>query len=136
MLFCQQRKHHLEPFLYLSNEPIQIVIEAKFLEIIFDSKLTFLPHIKYLEAKCLKALSLLGVVAHTDWGADYTALMRIYTSCIRPKLNYGSVVFRSGRKSYLYLRIFLHLVGRQHLQMTTHKSLFQCYHNTQNSLDK
>ena len=30
----------------------------------------FIPHIKKLKAKCQKALNLLRVVAHTDWGAD------------------------------------------------------------------
>ena len=85
----------------LNNELIQIVKETKFLRITFDSKLTFIPHIKYLKPKCLKALSLLRVVAHTDWGADYTTLMRIYTSYIRSKLDYGSIVYGSGRKSYL-----------------------------------
>ena len=44
--------------------------EAKFLGIIFDKKLTFVPHIKYVKAKCLKALNLIKVVANTDWGAD------------------------------------------------------------------
>ena len=101
MHFSQQRKRHPDPLLYLNNEPIQIVKETKFLVIIFDSKLTFIPHLKYLKAKCLKALNLLRVVAHTDCGAEYTALMRIYTSCIRSKLDYGSVVYGSGRKSYL-----------------------------------
>ena len=87
--------------LYLNNEPIQTVQETKMLGIIFDSKRTFIPRIKYLQAKCLKALNLLRVVAHPDWGADYTALMRIYTSCIRSKLDYESIVYASGRKSYL-----------------------------------
>ena len=52
----------------------QVVKETKFLEIVFDSKLSVIPHIKYLKAKCLKAINLLRVVAHIDWGADYTAL--------------------------------------------------------------
>ena len=40
--------------------------EVKFLGIIFDRKLTFIPHIKYLKAKCLKALNIMKVVASTD----------------------------------------------------------------------
>ena len=92
MHFCHERKHHPEPLFYLSNEPIQIVKETKFLGIIFDGKFIFIHHIKYLKAKCLKALNLLRVVAHADWGADYTALMQIYTSCIRSKFYYESIV--------------------------------------------
>ena len=66
MHFCQQCKHHPEHLLYLNNEPIQIEKETKFLEIIFDTKLTFILHIKYLKAKYFKGLNLLRVVAHTD----------------------------------------------------------------------
>ena len=35
--------------------PIPVVEEFKFLGILFDRKLSFIPHIKYLKAKCLKA---------------------------------------------------------------------------------
>ena len=75
MHFYQQRKKHPEPLLCLNNEPIQIAKETKFLGIIFDIKLTIIPHIKYLKAKCLEDLNLLHVVPYTDWGADYTALI-------------------------------------------------------------
>ena len=34
--------------------------------VIFDNKLTFVPHIRYLKEKCVKALNLLRVVAHTS----------------------------------------------------------------------
>ena len=44
--FCQLRKHHNDPVLYWS--PISVVEESKFLGMIFDRKLSFIPHIKYL----------------------------------------------------------------------------------------
>ena len=34
--------------------------------VIFDNKLTFVPHIRYLKEKCVKVLNLLRVVAHTS----------------------------------------------------------------------
>ena len=64
-----------------------------FLGIIFDRKLSFIPHIKYLKAKCLKALNLLKVLSHTNWGADRTVLLQLYRSLIRSKLDYGSIVY-------------------------------------------
>ena len=70
MHFCQLRKAHDDPVLTLDGTPIPVVEETKFLGVIFDKKLTFIPHIKKLKAKCQKALNLLRVVAHTDWGAD------------------------------------------------------------------
>ena len=46
--------------------------DFKFLGVLFDRKLSFIPHIKYLKAKCLNTLNLLKVLSHTDWGADPT----------------------------------------------------------------
>ena len=69
MHFCNKRKMHPDPELKLYNNPIKIVKETTFLGLIFDSKLTFLPHIKMLKFKCLKALDILKVVSSTDWGA-------------------------------------------------------------------
>jgi hypothetical protein len=80
---------------------IPVVNETKFLGIIFDSKLTFKPHIVNLKKKCLKAMNLLRVFAHTDWGADSTTLLRLCRSVVRSKLDYGCVVYGSARASYL-----------------------------------
>ena len=64
--FCQLRRPHNDPVLRLDSVNIPIVEEYKFLGVIFDKKLSFIPHIKYLKAKCHKALQLLRIVAHTD----------------------------------------------------------------------
>ena len=74
---------------------------GKFLGVIFDNKLTFLPHIRYLKEKCVKALNLLRVVAHISWGADQHTLSHPYRSLVRSKLDYGSVVYGFTRESYL-----------------------------------
>ena len=51
--FCQLRKQHDDPVLTLYGSPIPVVQEYKYLGLIFDKKLSFIPHIKYLKAKCL-----------------------------------------------------------------------------------
>ena len=81
--FCQLSKVHDDPELYLYGSLIPVVDDFKFLGIIFDRKLSFIPHIKYLKAKCLKALNLLKVLTHTNWGADRTVLLQLYRSLIR-----------------------------------------------------
>ena len=55
---CQLRKQHADPVLHLYGSPTLFVEESKFLGIIFDRKLSFIPNIKFLKAKCLKALNL------------------------------------------------------------------------------
>jgi len=51
----------------------------------------------------MKALNLLRVVIHYQWGADEETLLHLYRSLIRSKLDYVCMVFGSARKSYLYL---------------------------------
>jgi len=70
MHFCRLRKLHPEPELLLNGTLIPVVEEVKFLGLIFVRKLLFLFHLRYLKNKCMKALNLNRVVAHTSWGAD------------------------------------------------------------------
>ena len=109
--FCNSRKLHDDPHLTLNNTPIPVVKEAKFLGVIFDSKLSFIPHIKYLKAKCLKALNILKYLSNTNWGGDKQVLLRLYRSLIRSKLDYGSIVYGSARKSYLQMLDTVHHQG-------------------------
>ena len=52
------------------------------------------------------------VLSHTTWGADGTTLLQLYRSLIRSKLDYGSIVYGSARKSYLaMLDLLLHHKG-------------------------
>ena len=76
-----------DPNILLGKTPIKVVKEAKFLGLIFDTKLTFKNHIQYLKTSCQKALDILRVVGHTDWGADRIVLLRLYRSLVRCKLD-------------------------------------------------
>ena len=109
--FCKLRKVHNDPVLYLYGSPIPVVEESKFLGVIFDRKLSFIPHIRYLKAKCLRTLNLLKVLSHTSWGADRFTLLHLYRSLVRSKLDYGSIVYGSARKSYLQILDSVHHQG-------------------------
>ena len=63
--------------------------EVKFLELVFDKKLDFKARIKYLKEKCQKALNILRVVGHTDWGADKSTLLKLYRTLVSCAV-YGS----------------------------------------------
>ena len=62
--FCQMRKLHE---VILNNVEIPVVEQAKFLGVIFDKKVSFIPHIKYVKSKSLNALNILKVLSNTDW---------------------------------------------------------------------
>ena len=111
MHFCQLRGLHNDPVLKLDGVEIPVVDQYKFLGVIFDRKLSFIPYINYLKAKCHKALQLLRVVAHTDWGADKSTLLKLYKSLVRSKLDYGCFIYGSARKSYLRCLDSIHHLG-------------------------
>ena len=101
MHFCQLRKMPNDPLIKLEDTEIPVVNEYKFLGLIFDRKLSFISHIKYLKTKTTRSQQLLRVVAHTKWGADRQALLKLYRAQVRSQLDYATFIYRSARKSYL-----------------------------------
>ena len=101
MHFCRRRGLHPDPDLKIYNSSIPVVEQTKFLGVIFDKKLSFIPHINYLRTKCLKAMNILKVVSSMDWGADRHVLLKLYRSLIRSKIDYASFIYGSARKSYM-----------------------------------
>ena len=79
--------------------------------LLFDKKLSFIPHIKALKAKCLKALDVLKVLSNTNWVGDRSVLLNLYRSLVRSKLDYGLNVYGSARKSYLKCLDTIHHQG-------------------------
>ena len=75
--FCNQCKLHLDPVLKTDNTEIPIVEHYKYLGIIFDRKLSFVPHIKCLRTKFNKTIQLLRTIAHTNWGGSKETLLKI-----------------------------------------------------------
>ena len=63
--------------------------------------LSLIRNIQYLKTSCQKALDILRVVGHTDWGADRIVVLRLYRSLVRSKLDYGCIVYGSTRRSVL-----------------------------------
>ena len=46
-----------------------------------------------------------------EWGADSTVLLKLYRALVRSKLDYGSIVYGSARKSYVKLLDPVHHQG-------------------------
>ena len=56
MHFCHLRALPPDPSLMMDGDPMKVVKEMRRLGLVFDSKLSFLPHIRALKARYLKAL--------------------------------------------------------------------------------
>ena len=107
--FCKIRKFHLDPELYLKNHRIPCVEETRFLGLIFDKKLTWVPHFKATKTKCMKALEIL-VLSHTAWGS-YRKTFRLHHSLILSKLSFGCEVFSSATVNRLKIFNSIHHAG-------------------------
>ena len=90
-----------QPHLSLYNTPIQYKDQVKFLGLIFDTRLTWKPHIEQLKVACTKILNLLRVLSHTTWGADRKTLFRLHTALILSKIDYGCQAYASASNSIL-----------------------------------
>ena len=97
MHICQKRRLLLDPQLCLDKSSIPVV-ETRFLEVIFDSRSSFVPHLKNVKKE---ALNILNVIGNIEWGADKKVMLHLYRSLVRCKLDYGCIVYGSARKSYL-----------------------------------
>ena len=58
MHFCNQRKQNAETSIMLDKNPIKVVIEAKFLGVIFDQTLCN-NHVSYFKTNCIKTHDIL-----------------------------------------------------------------------------
>lgn len=63
MLFTNKRGLSLEPVININGVKLSVSLEHKFLGIILDTKLTFVPYLKHLKARCLKTMNLLKLLS-------------------------------------------------------------------------
>ena len=94
VIFSHRKFHNIN--LSLNNQPIKVDNKAKFLGLIFDSRLSWKDHITYLEEKCKKRLQLMRAVAGNSWGANKKVLLTIYRSLIRSVIDYGAIAYNSA----------------------------------------
>ena len=97
-------KHHCSKTsanLTLNGSNIKSVESYKHLGVTFDSSLSWKPHIKELRIKCSKVLGLMKHLSHKTWGADRTTLLRLYTSLLKPKIEYGCEAYASAKLNLL-----------------------------------
>ncbi|HMG39082.1 MAG TPA: reverse transcriptase domain-containing protein [Nitrososphaeraceae archaeon] len=85
----------------IDQDQIKMDSKVKFLGVIFDSKLSWKPHIDYIIEKCKKRLNLMRAISGYGWGACKKTLLTIYRALIRSILDYGDVAYSAACKSYL-----------------------------------
>ncbi|GBN33067.1 hypothetical protein AVEN_7606-3 [Araneus ventricosus] len=56
--FCRKRNLHIDPVIHIQHVAIPVVDDIRFLGVILDLKLTFLPHTLHLRKKCERSLNI------------------------------------------------------------------------------
>ena len=63
--------------------------------------MTWIPYIAQLKDKCMKAMNLPRSVTSCAWGSDSEIGMRLYNAVIRPKMDYGCIVYGAASNATL-----------------------------------
>ena len=109
--FCKIQDVHPDPDLYMYGQRITCKEEARFLGLIFDGKLSWVPHLKDLKVRCSQALNIFRVLSHTSWVADRGHLTTLYKALISYKLAYGCEVYSSATRVRLSMLDPVHNAG-------------------------
>lgn len=111
VLFSNKRGVMPLPSIAIKGDQLSVSSEHKFLGTTLDSKLTFIPHIKYVKMKCLKAMNVLKLLSRTTWGSDRKCLLKLYKSLVWSRLDYASIIYHSATPSALKILDPVHHLG-------------------------
>jgi hypothetical protein len=98
---CLKKKYIFPPIFQINELIIPNKNTIKILGIIFDKKLSWKPHIKYIKKETTLRSYLLKVLPHTTWESRTQTLIQIYKSLIISKLEYGAEIYSSAKNPIL-----------------------------------
>ena len=103
IIFSKKRSPPSPPQLTLYGHPIPTYSELKFLGVLFDSRLSWIPHIRNLKSKCLRIINIMKYLSNHNYGCSTKRLIHLYKSLILPRLDYGSQLYKTANKTVLGL---------------------------------
>lgn len=92
------------PIVKFNRHKLKVKSELKLLGIIFDSHLSFLPHVTNLKNKVLLHTTNLARFSATNWGINTTQFRKIYLQSIERYIVYGAPVWWKPEASTHLLR--------------------------------
>lgn len=107
MLIAQGTKYlKRNPIIKFNQNKLKIKPEIKILGVVFDSHLSFLPHVTYLKKKVLEHTVNLARFSACNWGINPTQFREIYLKSIERYIVYGAPVWwRTEGNSHLMRKI-------------------------------
>lgn len=74
----------------LNSGPIEYVESFCFLGTVFHKNLSMAPHLDHIAKTSFQFANIMRSLCGISWGSDPSCLLRIYTSVIRPKIEYAA----------------------------------------------
>ena len=92
IMFTRKRKW-VNPVLTLNGIQLRVTTEVKYLGVILDQKLSWIPHCQYITKRAILALGQCRRIVGSTWGLKPAQMYWLYTTVIRPIVAYASVVW-------------------------------------------
>ena len=78
---------------------IDFLKQHRYLGMLFDSSLTWGPHIKALKTSVESKINILKAISGAEWGADRHTLLMLYKTIVLSKLSYGCQLYSGAADS-------------------------------------
>jgi len=93
LVFSRRKDPVPELVLHFNCPLIVPAMSYKFLGVTFDSRLSWIPHLKDLKTKLVRGFGLLKTLTWGRTRLGFRLLLRIYNALARSRIDYGAVVF-------------------------------------------
>ena len=103
LVFKRSRRPIPSPTLFINTHPIEVVDKFKFPGVLFDSKLTWKPHILTVRDKIERIKNFFRCITGRAGGPSTMTLIALYKALIRSRYDYGLIAYCSACKSNLNL---------------------------------
>jgi len=101
LIIFEKTKSKFPSPLFLRSHLVPKVETVKFLGLRFHHRHSWLPHLKELKAKSMRALNVLKYLSTPSTGCNSRVLLPLYKSLVRSILDYGAPVYGLASKSQL-----------------------------------
>lgn len=99
--FSSKRIELGDIFIEVDGSRVVGSLELKYLGILLDSRLTWIPHIKENVSRASKAINVLKVISKVSWGAAPVLALMVYRGLIRSYLEWGCQLYGSANSAAL-----------------------------------
>ncbi|KAI8435596.1 hypothetical protein MSG28_003872 [Choristoneura fumiferana] len=82
----------------IDEEPVSVEDNVKFLGVHLDSRMTGVPHLKYVQNKCEKGINVMRALSGVWWGAHPYSQKLLYNAIVRSHLDYGAFLLEPCSK--------------------------------------